>query len=292
MTTVLLPFDATDETASAVPIAREIARLERARVLVLHTGDPARVARDIRERLGESTELTVSATEDLVSAVVEAAETSDAPMVVMSTRSGQDPPHVALGLTARGVLAGVHCPVILVRPERGTRPWLLHEVLVPHDGTPATSEAICPAGELARRVGARLFALHIASAGRARPGEPGSLPVPRYVDQPQHEWPEWAGEFVERLRSVCPVDPSQVRFFLGHGQPASEILRIATQHGVDLMVLAWHGTLGAEHAGTFKILLRSSPCPMMVLRVEPRRAEAEDDARRRAPAHDGAGART
>lgn len=190
-------------------------------------------------------------------------------VIVTTTRDARDPPHVALGLAARGVLSRARCPVVLVRPEQGEEPWRLDELLVPHDGTPATTAALCPAAELARTIGARLFALHVAAPGARRPEEPGSLQVPHYVDQPQHEWPAWAGEFVERLRSQCPIDLAKVRFLLGHGEPAAEILRVAEESSVDLIVLAWHGTLEAEHARIFKALLLRAPCPMMVLRVDP-----------------------
>ena len=39
-------------------------------------------------------------------------------------------------------------------------------------------------------------------AGPSGPSQPGSLPAPRYIDQPQHEWPAWAGEFVERMLAL------------------------------------------------------------------------------------------
>lgn len=190
-------------------------------------------------------------------------------VIVTTTRDARDPPHVALGLAARDALSRARCPVVLIRPEQGEEPWRLAELLVPHDGTPATTAALCPAAELARSTGARLFALHVAAPGARRREEPGSLQVPHYVDQPQHEWPAWAGEFVERLRSQCPIDLAKVRFLLGHGEPSEEILRVAEENAVDLIVLAWHGALEAEHARIFKALLLRARCPMMVLRVDP-----------------------
>ena len=58
-----------------------------------------------------------------------------------------------------------------------------------HGGTVAT-----PA--LGRERGrAELLVVHVTDV-RAAPAEPGSLTTPRYVDQPQHEWPAWASEFI------------------------------------------------------------------------------------------------
>lgn len=233
-------------------------------VWVPSVGGAPLVALPVARALADRTHASLHVTDADPDAMARGAES----VIVTSTRDARDPPRVALGLAARGVLSRARCPVVLVRPERGTGPWSLDELLVPHDGTPATTAALCPAAELARSIGARLFALHVAAPGAPRHEEPGSLQVPHYVDQPQHEWPAWAGEFVERLRSQCPIDLAQVRFFLGHGEPATEILRIAEEQGVDLIVLAWHGTLEAEHARIFKTLLHRAPCPMMVLRVD------------------------
>ncbi len=255
---VWVPSDGSEAARAAVPIARTLARLERAPVHVVEAPD----GREEPEGV-----IVHEAKGDPARAILDATERAS--VIVTSTRDSHDPPEVGLGIEARTLLARSACPIVLVRPELGEASWSPEEILVPHDGTPATSAALCPAAEIATRIGARLFALHIAADGAGRTSEPGSLRAPQYVDQPQHEWPEWAGEFVERFRSMCPVDPSKVRFFLAHGEPASEIVRIAKENEVDLVVLAWHGTLEPRHALVFKALLRSSPCPMMVVRAAP-----------------------
>ena len=111
-----------------------------------------------------------------------------------------------LGRTAMKVLHDAPCPVVLVPPERGATPWHLHHVLVPHDGTPTTSAALQPAAELAERGRAELLVVHVTDI-RAAPAEPGSLTTPRYVDQPQHEWPAWTSEFVKPSRMRLPARP-------------------------------------------------------------------------------------
>jgi nucleotide-binding universal stress UspA family protein len=139
-------------------------------------------------------------------------------------------------------------------------------ILVPHDGTPSTSAALRPAAELAKRGRAELLVLHVADT-RAAPAELGSLTTPRYVDQPQHEWPAWSSEFVKRLASACPLGDLHVRLLLAHGNTAAEILRLSEKQSTDLIVLAWRGIWEAPRAATLKDILREALCPVMVVRT-------------------------
>ena len=113
---------------------------------------------------------------------------------------------------------------------------------------------------------AELLVAHVTNI-RAAPAEPGSLTTPRYVDQPQHEWPAWTNEFVKRLACVCPLGHLHVRMFLAHGNPAAEILRLSERQSTDLIVLAWRGRWEAPRAATLKDILREAHCPIMVVRA-------------------------
>jgi nucleotide-binding universal stress UspA family protein len=113
---------------------------------------------------------------------------------------------------------------------------------------------------------AELLVVHVTDI-RAAPAEPGSLTTPRYVDQPQHEWPAWGSEFLNRLASVCPLGHLHVRMFLAHGDTAVEILQLSERQSTDLIVLAWRGIWDAPRAGTLKDILREAHCPIMVVRT-------------------------
>jgi nucleotide-binding universal stress UspA family protein len=145
---------------------------------------------------------------------------------------------------------------------------LLRRVLFPHDGTPTTSAAIGPAIELAQRAGAELVVLHVAASGAVPPSERGSLTVPRYLDQPQHEWPRWAEEFLGRLVSLLPAEWVPLRMVLMRGHLGEEILRFAADQASDLIVLAWRGEWDRERAAALKEVIRATPCPVLVLRTE------------------------
>ena len=102
---------------------------------------------------------------------------------------------------------------------------------------------------------------------RAAPAEAGSFTTPRYVDQPQHEWPAWTSEFVSRLTGICPLGHLHVRMSLAHGNTAAEILHLSERQSTDLIVLAWRGMWEARRAGTLKDILREAHCPIMVVRT-------------------------
>lgn len=268
-------------THSALPVARALAKIERGMLHVIQAVERTATPRELLETFGidpDTLRGTVlhEAHGDAGGTILETAEREDAAAIVLCTVGAGDSPRRSLGETARAVLAETTRPVVLARPDADVHDWKLEEVLLPHDGTPATTAAIRPAAEIARDANAQLLALHVATPGAPPLGEPGSLPIPRYIDQPQHEWPEWATEFLERLECTSTLDPSRVRLFVGRGEPGSEVLRVAKEQGADLIVLAWHGTLGEHHAAVFKTLLRQAPCPMMVLRVPCEREPTRD----------------
>src|SRR5690606_7582719 len=166
--------------------------------------------------------------------------------------------------TALGVLQGAVMPVVLVNPELDLSGWKIRKVLAPHEGSPSNSETVRPGAELAELASAELIILHVAAAGAAAPQERGSIGPPAYLDQPQHEWPAWAGEFLERLACVCPMAALRVRLLLGQGEPAGEILRVAGEAAVDLILLTWKGRWAPGRAKTLKQVVREAPCPVMV----------------------------
>lgn len=276
MSAIVTLLDGPDCARSVLPVASVLRDVQRGRLHVVNVGEESTPPKELFERHGLDPRglggcvVTHCASADVAHTLLALAAREGGAPIVMCTRGASDAPERSFGEHARGVLGEANVPVVLVRPGGVKVDWALEEVLLPHDGSPATTAAIRPAAELAQRAEAKLLALHVATPGTRPVAEPGSIPVPRYVDQPQHEWPSWAGEFLERLGSTSTLDPARVRLFLGQGEAGAEVLRVANAEGADLIVLAWHGTLDEEHAKVFKALLRHAPCPMMVLRVPAR----------------------
>jgi nucleotide-binding universal stress UspA family protein len=170
-----------------------------------------------------------------------------------------------LGDLAARMLEGAESGALILRP--GT--WLgpIRRILVPIDGTPSTAAALAPAGDLARRTGAALDVVMVDDVTAPIRAEPGTMAPPHYVDQPQHEWPAFSAELVQRLfGSIAQWPPAvPMRLLLGTGQPAAEILRFAEELDPDLIALVWHGG-AAGHGAVFAEVTRSTTRPLLVLR--------------------------
>jgi nucleotide-binding universal stress UspA family protein len=282
---VLVALDGTEAALAAVPVARALARLAGATLHVVHAAERLLPAGELARQLGldadESWGAIIDETSgDPAAGILRLARATPRPVVVLSVhpdrRTGR------LGPTARRVLGRAACPVFLVQARRGVAPWEPRRLLLPHDGSPLVASAFGAAVTLARSAGAALYVLHVASLSRTPP--PGTVPVPAYVDQPQHEWPEWSREFLERMGVFMALPPElHPRLFLSRGDPGDEIVRFAAERDIDLVALAWHGTFDDDHAPTVRRVLLDAPCPVLFLRAQ-EEAGATDVGTMRGPA--------
>jgi nucleotide-binding universal stress UspA family protein len=173
----------------------------------------------------------------------------------------------ALSATAEGGL------VLFVSPE-ARLPDRLANVLVPHDGTPATMLALDTAGELARGGPAEVVVLHVP--GAELPAEPGSLPAPRMLDHVVYDMPEWREEFGRRFfqRSPGLLRRLEVRV----GPVPESILEAARALPADLIVLGWGGVVDQGRAVTLRSVCASAPCPVLLAALPGTGRTARDSA--------------
>jgi nucleotide-binding universal stress UspA family protein len=270
--TVLVPLDGSVRATAAIPVARGFGELLNAPIILLHVSDDALTPRALVERMKLSGDdvpglILEHRSGAAAAAIVKEAGERHSAMIVMCPQIRIDLPSRALGSVAAAVLCASSCPVVLVPPARGRKRWALHRLLIPHDGTPTSAGAIGPATDLARRAAAELVVLHVATPGAELPAEAGTLVSPRYVDQPQHEWPAWAQEFLARLCAVGGARTrTDMRLAVAQGDAGAAIVNFARQS--DLIVLGWRGKLESGHARTMQRVICDTSCPMIVLRVD------------------------
>jgi len=116
------------------------------------------------------------------------------------------------------------------------------KILCPTDFSPASQAAVDLAAGLARREHAELRLLHVVEVEPALPTDPNFvMRVPEYEQilhaDAQHQLDALAAGF----------EPVKVRTSIGHGDPGNEIVRIAEEGAVDLIVMGTHGRTGLEH---------------------------------------------
>jgi nucleotide-binding universal stress UspA family protein len=94
--------------------------------------------------------------------------------------------------------------------------------------------------------------------------------MPRYLDQPQHGWPLWTREFIDRVRGFGHEgNVGETRLIVAHGEVDAAILDFARHNSTDLIALAWRGNFAPEHARTMWGVIRQAICPVIVFRVGP-----------------------
>lgn len=268
--TVLVALQDRHDSAAALPAARLLARLEDASLHFLYAGTHEGDAKELLKHLGlTSDDLhggVLNRVERTPEAIGEAANSTPRPLVVASARPVGDDVDSPLGQLCDAVLSAPLPQVLIVPPDWTSERWALSKIVLAHDGSPSADAAISTAAHLARKAGAKVVALHVAARKAPQSAEVGSFPAPLYIDQPQHEWPAWANEFMQRMMAVG-ASPAAVNFKLlvTGGQPGSEIADFAVENHADLVVMAWHGRWEAERARTLRVVIRRSACPLFLI---------------------------
>ncbi|MCL4535563.1 MAG: universal stress protein [Bacteroidetes bacterium] len=272
--TVIVPLDGSAHAAAALPVARAMADIAGTTLHIVYVGERVLPPRDLLHKLGLTTEqlhrsIIHQGGGAPAASVARLASSFRNSIIVICTRTWTARPAGKLGLGVKEVLQLASCPVLLVHPRWAGQRWMLQRVLLPHDGVPSTATAISTAADLARQAGAELIVLHVAASSGGGPLEPGTFTSPRYVDQPQHEWPAWASEFLGRLCSLghTPLETG-MRVFLETGEPGATIVRFAAEHDVDLIVLGWRGRMESKRAATIKAVIGEAHCPVMLARIQ------------------------
>ena len=142
-------------------------------------------------------------------------------------------------------------------------------ILCPTDFSEPACKAIVAAGEMAEAFESELILMHVV----------GAIPV---LDSPtgmsgfdiasyQNELTQSAEQSLQsRLKSKVPEEVNS-RTLVTHGEAAHEIIRVAAEEGVDLIVLSTHGSTGWRHrifgSVTDKVI-KMAECPIFVVHTE------------------------
>ena len=270
---VLVALDGSEAAATALPVARSVAAQLSAEMGVLHATYMTANVGELRHRLGlESGELQdvpiITCEGEPVPCIVDHTREPGVLLVVLTTHGMAIEPGRHLGRVAEAVVKRSTRPILLVRPEAAAvhrvGPGPIKRLLLPLDGSPATAAALEPAFALAARLGASADVLYVASPKQVGERERGSMSAPRYVDQPQHEWPQWASELVDRLCASCGAE-IPVRVYLRQGDIGSEIALFAAEQRYDAVVLVLRSRLEPGRARVLRAVLDNTSCPILLV---------------------------
>ena len=153
----------------------------------------------------------------------------------------------------RDVVLANGLTVVVVPPDAVRRP-ALRRVLVPLEGTAATS--LAPKGiiELAQDADLEIVVLHVHDVAT----------LPSFTDQPQHQTRAWGDEFVARY---CPWGIGKVRVELRVGRPEEEILAAAEGADAHVIALGWSQEIDWGRAPVVRELLERGRIPVLLVPV-------------------------
>jgi nucleotide-binding universal stress UspA family protein len=139
----------------------------------------------------------------------------------------------------------------------------LHRILVPTDFSDSARHALGYGLALAQEFGAELLLLHVVEA---LPGAYASELFPAPVAEVFEQVSGYARTELSRLTAEVTEKGVAVRERLAHGKPSAEIVRVAREEKVDMIVLGTHGKGVLDKAlfgSTTDRVVRKAPCPVL-----------------------------
>ncbi|NJC73525.1 universal stress protein [Planosporangium thailandense] len=250
VTRVLAALDRGPAAKPVLAAARALAALVGAEATALHVRvDGDQVPRSLAAAAGVPLRVVGG---DVVANLVAAAGAPEVVALVIGARGIPADPR-PLGAVAAATATAVAKPVMVVPPD-AVPPARYRRVLVPLEGSVETSLAPRPLIELAVAVGLDVVALHVL----------GLDTVPAFTDQPQHEFPVWADEFLARH---CPWGSGAARLETRVGRCEDIVPLIARECGCDLIVLAWSQAFTPGRARVVRGALQRCRVPVVLVPV-------------------------
>ena len=141
------------------------------------------------------------------------------------------------------------------------------KILAPTDFSDVSVETVVLARELAEHFGAELLVVHVIPPIPTLPSDPHyNFEVPAYQEALQ----ENADRQLSKTLSELIPTTLPARSLVSYGDPANEIVRIALEEDVQLIVIATHGLTGWQHivfGSVAEKVVRTAGCAVMTVRA-------------------------
>lgn len=110
---------------------------------------------------------------------------------------------------------------------------MYHNILIAIENSTADRAVLTHVEELAQLTGAKLLLVHVADGWAARHFEDLKLRESEEIREDR--------DYLERLRDELSARGFDTRARLAMGDPASELVKVAAEEGVDLIAMSTHG---------------------------------------------------
>lgn len=143
----------------------------------------------------------------------------------------------------------------------------IRRILAPTDFSQTSKETVARASELAEHFQAEVLVAHVIPPIPTLPPDPHhNFEIPAYQDA-LHENAE--RQLKETIASQVSED-APARPLVRYGDPAKEIVRLAQEEEVDMIVIATHGLTGWQHlvfGSVAEKVVQTARCPVLVVRA-------------------------
>jgi nucleotide-binding universal stress UspA family protein len=147
----------------------------------------------------------------------------------------------------------------------------IRSILLPTDFSKCGNYALSYATSLARTFGASIICVHVIenmvpTVGYSGMTEP--LPIADITEQLEDS----AERELPRLAECDECAGLEIEELIVHGEAASEIVRVAKEREVDMIVISSHGRTGLGRmlfGSTAEAVVRHASCPVLVVKPSP-----------------------
>src|SRR5882724_2495754 len=144
----------------------------------------------------------------------------------------------------------------------------IRSILVPTDFSECGNYALSYAASLARTFGSSITCVHVIepivpTVGYSGMTEP--MPIADIAEQLEDS----AERELPKLAECDECAGLDIEELVVHGEAASEIVRVAKERSIDLIVIASHGRTGLGRilfGSTAEAIVRHAPCPVLVVK--------------------------
>ena len=153
----------------------------------------------------------------------------------------------------------------------------LRSILLPTDFSGCGNYALPYAAAIARAAKARVICIHVVEPIVPAVGYSG-LAEPMPIADVSEQLEDSAERELPRLIDCDELHGLDVEEVIVHGDAAAEIVRVASESGVDLIVISSHGRTGLGRmifGSTAEAVVRHAHCPVLVVKPPPEEEEGE-----------------
>lgn len=144
----------------------------------------------------------------------------------------------------------------------------IRSILLPTDFSECGNYALSYAASLARTFGASILCVHVIEPMVPAVGYSGMTePLPLADISEQLE--DSAGRELPKMGEREECAGLEVQELIVHGEAAAEIVRVAKERNIDLIVVSSHGRTGLGRmlfGSTAEAVVRHASCPVMVVK--------------------------